>query len=300
MKIPMWTNGIWLDDKRDSLRWGVYFQDEIEILENLAFHAGARYDDYANTGGTTNPRLALIYNPFKKTTLKFLYGEAFRAPNAFEFYYNDVDPDNLADSTQKANPGLLPETITSREIALEQSIGKNLRAIVTGFHYKIDNLIAQEVDPADGLLVYRNNNGEILTNGFEAEIEGKWDGGYKGRISYSLQDTENAVNGTTPPNSPKHLAKLNFILPFINEKLFLGTEVRYMGKRTTLANNGLDGFALANLTLFSGNLIKGLEASGSIYNLFNRKYKDPVSDEHSQDSLTQNGRTYRLKLIYSW
>ena len=46
------------------------------------------------------------------------------------------------------------------------------------------------------------------------------------------------------------------------------------------------------------NLIKGLEVSASVYNLFNKKYGDPGSPEHVQDLLMQDGRNYRLKVAY--
>lgn len=42
----------------------------------------------------------------------------------------------------------------------------------------------------------------------------------------------------------------------------------------------------------------GLELSGSAYNLFDTKYSDPGGDEHKQDSIEQDGRTFRVKLTY--
>jgi iron complex outermembrane receptor protein len=45
---------------------------------------------------------------------------------------------------------------------------------------------------------------------------------------------------------------------------------------------------------------KGLELSASIYNLFDTKYGYPGGDEHVQDVLYQDGRTFRLKLTYTF
>jgi outer membrane receptor protein involved in Fe transport len=36
-----------------------------------------------------------------------------------------------------------------------------------------------------------------------------------------------------------------------------------------------DGFVVANATLFSRELVKGLEVSASVYNLFDQRYHDP-------------------------
>jgi len=54
----------------------------------------------------------------------------------------------------------------------------------------------------------------------------------------------------------------------------------------------------ANLTIFSQNLIKGLELSASVYNLQDRKYGDPGAGEHLQDIIGQDGRTFRAKFEY--
>jgi outer membrane receptor protein involved in Fe transport len=70
-----------VDDQRQSKLWALYFQDEFQILKNLILNAGVRHDQYETFGGTTNPRIALIYNPFQKTAIKLLYGEAFRPPS---------------------------------------------------------------------------------------------------------------------------------------------------------------------------------------------------------------------------
>jgi iron complex outermembrane receptor protein len=92
--------------------------------------------------------------------------------------------------------------------------------------------------------------------------------------------------------------KFNLIAPLIREKLFAGLEVQYTSKRKTLAGNYVDGFPVTNLTLLSQNLAKGLEISGSVYNLFNKKYADPGAVEHLQDTIQQDGRTFRIKVTY--
>ncbi len=284
---------LYLDDRRNSKVWAFYIQDEFTISKNLIFNAGVRYDYYDTFGSTTNPRLAIIYNPFEKTTFKLLYGRAFRAPNVYEFYYQS------SISNMKSNPNLKPETIKTYELVYEQYIGDSLRGTVAGFYYKIKDLISQTTDPADNLLVYMNIE-EVEAKGLELELEGRWASGLEGRISYTFQETENKKTGEILTNSPKHLAKMNLTLPLIKEKLFAGIEEQYMSIRKTLAGDKLDGFFITNLTLFSQNLLKGLEISGSIYNLFDKKYIDPGSEEHVQDAIQQDGRNFRLKLIYTF
>jgi outer membrane receptor for ferrienterochelin and colicins len=86
----------------------------------------------------------------------------------------------------------------------------------------------------------------------------------------------------------------------LKEKFFVGLEEQFTSNRKTLADNKADEFFITNLTLFSKNVIKGLEISASVYNLFDKKYGDPGSREHEQDIIRQDGRNYRLKLTYSF
>lgn len=282
---------IFLDDKRDSQNWAFYLQDEFSIFPNLILNAGLRYDYFKTFGGTTNPRLALIYSPLEKTTFKLLYGTAFRAPNVYELFYQDQG------LTAKPNPNLKPETITTYELVFEQYLGKHLRGTSAFYYYTIDNLINQTIDPSDGLLVFRNT-GKTEALGMELELAGRWATGLESKISYTLQEAKNKETGETLTNSPRHLAKFNLNIPLFKEKFFLGPELQYTSRRKTLAGNAVDDVFTMNVTLLARSLSRGLEISGTIYNLFNSSYGDPGSAEHRSDSITQDGRAFRIKLTY--
>ncbi len=55
---------------------------------------------------------------------------------------------------------------------------------------------------------------------------------------------------------------------------------------------------VANFTLFSREIIKGLDLSASIYNIFDKQYGDPVGSDFVLDSVPQAGRQFRVKLTY--
>lgn len=299
---------VFVDDRRTSRIWAVYLQDEFSILNNLILNAGVRYDYYSTFGSTVNPRLGLIYTPFDGTVFKLLYGGAFRAPNVYELYYQ------TAAGGQKGNSDLGPEKIKTYELIYEQYIGNNIRGTVTGFYYDIDNLIAQVTDPADGLLVFRNLD-QVKAEGAEAELEGKWDNGLSGRVSYSFVHAEDSATGRTLGNSPQHLAKLNLTIPLLGDKVFLGVEERFTSRRKSVIGNYAKEYFVTNLTLFSRDLLKNLELSASVYNLFDYRFGDPGGEEHVQDNETpdpsrfadpahpldiieQDGRVFRVKLTY--
>ena len=264
-------------------------QAEVNVLTNLIFNGGLRYDCYETFGGTLNPRLGLIYSPWQPTTFKLLYGQAFRAPNVFELYYEDP-------GVNKANPDLAPETIRTYELVYEQYLPANLRFSASGYYYEIHDLISQQVD-ALGQTYYANLD-QTQAKGVELELEHKTTSGIMARLSYGYQRAENSITGQELSNSPRNQAKLSLIAPLYEDKVFAGLEVLYTGSALTLAGNQADAFAVANLTLYSQKIVKGLEVSASIYNLLDTKYAFPASADLREDTITQNGRSFRVKLTY--
>jgi iron complex outermembrane receptor protein len=159
--------------------FSVYAQDEIHLRKNLVLNLGIRYDRYSTFGGTTNPRAALIYSPWDKTTFKFLYGHSFRAPNMFELFY--AAPGN------EPNPSLNPETVRTMELVWEQYFGNHFRMTVSGFYYPIRDLISEQVDPANGNAFF-TNAGSLDLRGLDFELKRKLPAGLEGTVSYSFQD----------------------------------------------------------------------------------------------------------------
>jgi iron complex outermembrane receptor protein len=281
-----------LDARRSSQIWALYVQDEFAVRDNLTLNLGGRYDHYDTFGGTFNPRLALIYNFNKKTTLKLLYGEAFRAPNAYELYY-------VAGDYFRPNPQLKPETITTYEAILERTLGVHFHGSVSAYYYTASELIGLYANPAEFIFQFRNLE-QVSAKGLEFDLDGKWASGLEGHLSYALQRTHNEQTNKPLTNSPEHLVKVNLIMPLLRDKLFAGLEARYMSERDTLIGKPASGVFLTNLTLFSPALLKGFEVSGSIYNLFDQQYGDPGSAEHQQRVIPQDGRTFWLKVKYNF
>ena len=288
----------YLNENDDSSVWALFIQDEYKVLDNLSLVAGVRYDHYSTFGGTLNPRGALIYNPLSQTTLKLIYGRAFRAPNVYELYYND------GGLTAKDNPDLDPETIDAYQAVVEQYFAKYFRAAVSGYYYKIQDLITQVEDPSDGLMVFKNaSEAEARGVEFEAEMNIP-QSGWKARAAWSIQDTEDKDTGDDLVNSPTHLVKLNLIAPVFQDKIFAGPELHYIGKRKTVQGGQTDDAFVSNLTISTARrlfpFLPGLELSASCYNLFNEKYGTVVSADYRQSVIDQDERTFLLKATYSF
>ena len=280
----------YLNDAQKSYYWAAFVQDQFSILDNLSLNVGVRYDYYQTFGSNVSPRAGLIYQPFEKTTLKLLYGQAFRAPNTYELYYSD------GGVSQKPNPRLDAEKIQTYEFVVEQYV-KNYRFTASTYYYKIHDLISLQVDPVDGLAQFRNI-GDVESKGIEFEAEGKWAHGIEGRASFSLQQSTDKDTGRMLTNSPKQLGKLSLFVPIIPEKLSTGLEVQYTGWQRTVKGDVNGGYVTANLTILSRKLVENLEISGSIYNLLDQKYGNPAPIENRQSVIWQDGRSFRLKLTY--
>ncbi|MGA8873243.1 MAG: TonB-dependent receptor [Candidatus Acidiferrales bacterium] len=275
-------------DPASSVIWAFYAQDEFAITHTLSLSAGLRYDHYSYFGGTTNPRLGLIYHPFHPTTLKLLYGTAFRAPEPFEMSpdYGPFYDNNLQ---------LKPETIRSMEGVVEEALGQHFTLEGSVFRNWIDNLISIETNPADGQSIYENSGG-VNATGVEVELDGRFAGGLQGRASYSYTDTEQPVTHQILPNSPTQLGKLNLSVPIVHQWLFASLDAQYTSPVQTLAANTVSGFSVFNVTLLGHTLGKHLDVSASVYNILNKKYFDPGRPEDPEDAIQRDGRNFRIKL----
>lgn len=285
--------GLTLDTDNTANHHGIYVQDEITLHEDVLLNAGIRHDRHSGAGSVNNPRLGLIWKATPATTFKALYGKAYRAPNAYEQYY-----EILSEGGQKANPGLQPERIRSVELIAEHHLATDTRMTASVFRNEVTNLISQTIDPADSLLVFQNLD-NVTATGLELELEKAWQHGARLRGSVSVQRTRDEATGLTPTNSPRRLAKLNWSMPVIKDAWRAGLEAQYGGPRHTLRGE-VGGGWLLNLTLSAARLMPGLDLSASVYNLLNHRLADPGGAEHVQDAIAQPDRQFRIKLTYSF
>jgi iron complex outermembrane receptor protein len=287
---------LYLDDHRQRTSYAVYIQDEWAVSSTTLTNFGIRRDGSNEDTNATSPRFALVHRFTPRTVGKFLYGRAFRSPNAYEKYY-------VADSGYyKANPDLRHEKIDTSELVLEQHVGNHSRLTGSVFSYSIDDLITLQTDPIDNLLIFQNTD-QVRAKGAELVIEHRWQQGTNLRASTSWQHAQDERTGQHLPNSPHQIAKLNLDWP-IGREWHSAIELQYVSQRATPFDGIVDSYTVANLTVGSQRLWKNLDLSVSLYNLTDTDYADPPSEEHV-DSLGRNltrirqdGQNYHVKLIY--
>jgi hypothetical protein len=85
---------------------------------------------------------------------------------------------------------------------------------------------------------------------------------------------------------------------FTKNKLLAGFETFYRSGRRTVAGEAVGSFMPPKITLFSQNLLRSFELSTGLYNIFGKRYGDPAAEEHRQNGIEQDGRTFRVKVAY--
>jgi len=221
--------------------------------------------------------------------VKLLYGGAFRAPSAYETWY--------AHGPYKGNLALTPERIRTAEAVVEQHLGRRYRASANVFKYWVEDLITQVVDPADGQFVFEND-GDARTTGVELEVEGRWPRGVSGRVSYARQRAVDVGSGLRLDGAPGQVAQVAFTFPLLSDDVQAAVDVQAVGERRAKTGDRLAGYAVPNLTIAAPALWHHLDVSFSIYNVLNRRYIHPVSDDVPVTSIAQDGRTVRLRAVW--
>jgi iron complex outermembrane receptor protein len=187
----------------------------------------------------------------------------------------------------------------SNELIAEYQSEGRYRMTVTGFQYDYRDLITPYLD-GDGLSCFQNA-GKVRTRGVESEISANWQQ-WSGTFSHTFQNTNGSADQPSA-NSPHNLLKLRLSREMLRRRLTLSGELDYTSRVATQdPAQDAPGYLVANLTLLGRNiLVPGLDASLSLYNLFDRHYAQPGSLEHLPVALIPpDGSTAGLRISYRY
>lgn len=274
-----------LDLQRRSQQTALYLQDEARLAPWLIGTAGLRYDRYEQFSRVT-PRVSIIALPSATQSYKYLYGRAFRAPNAYE-----LNAEYFGDGVSR----LRPESIDTHEVVWERYTGDWLRTSLSGYWYKADRLITPAPDPTTFFLTTYVNEGEVRARGLEVEAQMRLWHGWQASSSYALQRAVDRESRKELPNSPRQMLTGRLSIPAFGPRSYLALEGLYLGSRATLMGNRVGAATTMHVTL-TQPLGTSWELFGTVRNLFDVAYSDPASSQHLQDVIPQNGRTARIGL----
>ena len=284
------TDYVFFNKNVTSNLLSLYVQDEYQLFTNLSTTIGLRRDRYSDTESAITPRLALIYNIIKPTTVKILYGEAFRRANIYETYYEDPSSGN------KPNFNIKSEKTKSLECDIEQRISRNIWGSFSMFRYNMHHLIDQVLDPVDSLLQFDNIN---RVEAFGAEVEMKirlTERGFYGYANYSYNQAEDEETKLNLANYPAHTLKFGGSHPMF-DMARISTDIIWEDSRLTVYNTRTNSFWMANLKLsvvpfrnYKRRMLRNSEAALQIRNIFDTDYSHPASLEFQQAAISQDGR----------
>lgn len=277
----------------DSARTVHYFsvQDEWQLIPDLTLTAGLRYDNYSDFGGTTNPRIALVWAASELLTTKLMYGSAFRAPSFSEQRYKN-NPVSLG------NQDLDPEKIDTVELSFNYRLHANIQTTLTLFTYQAKDMI--EFMP-DSNATTRTAQNARDQDGEGLEWEVSWQPTPSLRLhgNYSWQDAEDKHSGYAVPEAPGQQFKLGAYWEF-SPRWSLNSQVYWVGDRQRAEDDhraAIDDYTLVNFTLRRRSLLPNLDLSLALRNLLNEDAREPSNGTIAEDYPLES-RNIRLELKY--
>lgn len=267
-----------------------YVQTDYSINEALKLVTGLRLDNYSTVGSICSPRWAFVYSPSEPTTLKLLYGRAFRAPNEFE---RNIDVEHY----YEPNRDLTPEYIKTLELVWEQRIGRGSRLVTSIFRFDMEDIITQTV-LGNGELQFQNL-GQVRSEGVEMQLETKSEGGQTGHVGVSLLNAQDMTTSEQITNSPSFTAFGSFSIPVGSRgdnRMFITPEVRHISRLRMINGDYIPASTVGNLIFYSENEKSGLDITLGVYNIFDTITYTPAAYSFTQDKLPQEGRTITLQI----
>jgi iron complex outermembrane receptor protein len=262
--------------------WGVYFQDQIDLTEQLKVRVGLRYDSFKQdildrrtnlvTGqdvNVTDPQAGIVYAPNKLVSFYAGYGKGFR-PNTGQ----DVN-----------NHPFTPERSKSYEVGAKfQTPDGKIQGTLALYDMEKSGLITS--DPVNtGFAIAL---GRAKSKGVELDVNGELPAKLKFWLSYAYTDakTSNAIldpdfaqpvpAGAPLLNIPKNSANLIVSRDFAlggDQVLTVGGGVNYVSSRLgeTATTFTLPGYTLVK-AFVSYQATKNIELSLTANNLFDETY----------------------------
>lgn len=248
----------------------VYAQDEYQFARDWALTAGVRHDRYSDVGGTTNPRVALVWDAALDLTAKLLYGRAFRAP-AFAEQYSINNP------VQRGNPDLSPETINTLEAAFAWQAKRDLQVNLNIFRYRMKDIIRAVPNPSPVLGSTYMNTGR--QHGSGAELEAIWDIHSRLRLSgnYSYQRSIDEATDQDAGYAPHHHLYARADWRYASG-LQIGAQVNWVADRKRAAGDNrppIADYKTVDLSVRTNRGKGQWDFAATVRNLFNADAREP-------------------------
>ena len=286
-----------------------YIQDLISINDQTDLILSLRLDDYSDFGAELSKRAGIVYRANDKTTLKLLYGSAYRAPTLTEAYA--LGHINL----RMGEPNLKPEECNTYEAVMVYMPNFYNKFILNFYYTRLHNVIDLE-DIYSTPQGYINNTRDRESKGVEFEYF------YKANLKHNFYFNASYTNSdyqtppdedggviqppliTSMPDISKFMAKAIYIYK-PTEKLSFGTTWKYFSQTTQTMipwvvsdiNNRDYQSVVPAVHIFDETLTYKISPQSnirlSIKNIFNATVLQPAFYYYSaKDGIQREGRNY--------
>ncbi len=274
----------------------VFAQDEWNFAKDWTLTAGVRHDRYSDFGGTTNPRLALVWDAAYNVVVKAMHGRAFRAPSFAEQY-------NINNPVSTGNPNLRPETIVTDELAVSWQAASNLHTTLSLFRYRMRDIIrfVPNADPTTGSTA--QNAGDQTGRGLE--FEATWDASRTLRLTGSLS-LQRSIDELTQQDAGLAPHKRIFLrgdwrfAPFWQ----LGATVNHVADRKRQPGDPrppIADYTTVDLSLRREKIAGNWDFRAIVLNLFDRDAREPsFAPGNIPFDLPLPGRAFYVQLQHSF
>lgn len=280
------TSFVYLPNKERTVKY-ISAQDVWSVAADWTLTAGVRYDEYSDFGGTTNPRVALVWNTYDNLTSKLLFGSAFRAPSFNELYNNVSNPIAVG------NNNLNPETIDTIELAFSYQPLSELTTNLSLYHFETKEMINYIAGVAE-------NGGSLNGKGLELDADWKINKQWRLLSNFAFQSTKDKTTDRQKEFTPQQ--QLYFDLRWkVLTDWKLSSQLSWIGNRKREAADTrikIDDYTLVDLSIRRENLGKNFEAAFVIKNIFDEDAREPTSANTISDDFPLNERRFYAELRY--
>lgn len=283
--------------KQNNIGLFSQYIQQTELLTSTDFTLGLRYDNNQSYGTSISPHFGIVNKPANNWIVKLNYGEAFRAPTAFERFSSSI--------VRLPNLDLKPEQIKTAELTLSYQFNSAF-VQATLFQNDLSDIITAAL--IDGGLNQNQNVGSAKINGLQVNLKSDLFERVNFNFNYIYQDGKQTLNQNTfaIANIARH--KANATIDYsMYESISLFWGFNWVGTRSVATTNPLgevDGYLISNLSLRKQDLfLHGLELSLTVNNLFDENSVDPGIRSADGSGIfgtvhEQPGRNYAINLGY--
>ena len=258
-----------LPHKRDLAY--AFIQDEWKLAQDWMLTAGVRRDRYSDFGGTTNPRLALVWDATYNLVIKAMHGQAFRAPNFTELY-------SINNPVTIGNSKLRPETNATSELAFVWQPTGKLQTNLTFFRYRMRDIIrfVPNANPITGSTA--QNTGAQVGRGLE--LEATWDATRTLRLTSSLS-LQRSTDQTTDKDAglaphKRWFGRADWQFAPLWQFGVVANQVADRKRENGDARDPVPDYTTVDLSLRHEKVAGNWEVRAMVRNLFDRNVREPT------------------------